>query len=123
MIENLTPTTIADERKIKVQELLAQGLSQSEIARQLGIDRSGVHYIIKRANQAGLEPQEAVKERPNTPEIQLICEVLKARNWTQQELADELGKHPQTVYKWLAGEKKPGKETIKKLRDILTVFT
>lgn len=112
-------TTIADERKIKVQEMLAQGVSQSEIARQLGIDRSAVHRIIKRAAEQDLEPKEAARERPDTPEVRLVCEVLKAKNWTLQQLADELGKHLQSVYKWVAAEKKPGKETIKRLEEIL----
>lgn len=30
-----------------------------------------------------------------------------------------MGKHPQTVYKWVAGDKKPGKETIQKLNELL----
>lgn len=119
MVKNLTPTTIADDRKIKVQELLAQGLSQSDIARQLGIDRSAVHYIIKRANQDGVTPNEAIKPRPNTKEIVLVCEVLKAKGWTQQELADWLGKNVSNVNKWVNGVKKPGKETVQRLNELL----
>lgn len=115
-----TPTIIADERKLKVQELLKQGLSQAEIARQLGIDRSAVHYIIKRAGEQGLDPSQAIKPRPDTKAIGLICQILKERHWTQQQLADYLGKNVVTVNYWLSGNKKPGKQTIIRLEELLS---
>jgi transcriptional regulator len=40
------------ERKVRVLELLAQGITQTEIARQLGITRARVSQIAKAAREA-----------------------------------------------------------------------
>lgn len=52
-----------------------------------------------------------------------IGEIIRAgrlgKNWSQQELADRLGVHKQSVYRWENNQGSPDMETFKKICNVL----
>lgn len=109
-----TPAALYEERRQRALEMREQGYSLSEIADKLGITPSGVSRIFKRA----AEGRAHLPRRANTPVAHLILEILRARNWTQAELAEALGKSVRTVEDWLAGRRNPSEESLRKLQEI-----
>lgn len=53
-----------------------------------------------------------MKNKKNLPYIELIRQILTENNLSQQKFADALGVNQTTVSQWLAGNKKPGYDSI-----------
>jgi transcriptional regulator with XRE-family HTH domain len=100
-----------EQRRQQALEMREQGFSLSEISKKIGISPSGVSRIFKR-DRDGIKHEHS---RPDTPVVRLILSVMSKYNWTQAELAENLGRALRTVQDWLNGKCNPREEVVKEL--------
>jgi len=112
--------TIGDHIKKK---RLEEGLTRRELAEKLGTTfyavrgweleqkTPNVKLMPKIVGFLGYKPWDDLSESFEG-KVQLYC---KLNGLTKKDLADQVGVHPETVYKWLNG-RKPGSRFLKKLR-------
>ena len=100
----------AEKRRVRAFELRKVGIRNKDIAVELGVSRSAITQIFKR-----YEGDLRLKKHPETAIVALVYEILEAKGWTNQELAQQVGVGEITVAKWLAGEREPRERSKQKL--------
>lgn len=128
-VVNRPKSTQREVQRCRIILLRSEGLSQDEVARQVGVNRPVIVHWEKRFRRGGLE---GLKEAPRSGRRPAISEELKAEiiseavrpppghtQWSTRKMAKAKGVSNQTVHKlWRANDIKPHiKRTFKLSRD------
>ncbi|MBL8194525.1 MAG: helix-turn-helix transcriptional regulator [Blastocatellia bacterium] len=91
-----------------------QGKPLSEIAKKLHMTPSGVSRLLQRTKIA-TETNKTISEA-----AKLITEILNYRDWSQHQLAEAVGVTKRTIQHWIANDRTPNAEAMRKLQQLLS---